>query len=81
MVTTEYFSIYQYQGITPVPVYETADEQFTYWTFADPGGEVLSIEVDQLVEPGAQVGASGMVAVVVNDEPVAPIEFTTTLFP
>lgn len=80
-VTGEYFAIFESQAREPMSRSETADGEFLYWTFDPPPGQTFRVNLDAYVQPSAQIGASGSVAVVVNGEHVAPVEFTTTLFP
>lgn len=80
-VTGDYFTIYEAQGRDPMSRSETVDGEFLYWTFDPPPGRTFRVDFDAYVQPSAQIGASGTVAVVVDGEHIAPVEFTTTLFP
>lgn len=80
-VTADYFDFYEHQGIAPEPAEETRDGEFLYWTFTAPQGATFRMSVDHYVQPASQVGGSGTVALVVDGEQVAPIDFTTVLFP
>ena len=80
-VTEGYFSIYEHQGISPAPSAETSDDTYTYWTFDAPEGTTFSVDIDHYVQPASQVGASGTVALMVDGQPTALTEFSTTLLP
>jgi len=80
-VTGEYFNIFEEQGLDPKPESQAADGEMEYWTFNTAGGNDISISVDHYVEPGAMTGSSGTVALYIDDELVAPIDFTTSMLP
>lgn len=80
-VTADYFDFYEHQGIDPEPSDVTRDGELLYWTFTAPEGDTFRVSVDHYVQPAAQVGGSGTVALVVDGERVAPIDFTTFVFP
>lgn len=81
VVGGEYFDAFDHQALDPEAVGQTSDDTVEYWTFAPPPGDTLRISVDHYVQPGRRFSASGSVAVLVDGERVAPIEFTTRLLP
>lgn len=80
-VTADYFEFYEHQGIDPEPSDVTRDGEYLYWTFTAPEGDTFRVSVDHYVQPAAQVGGSGTVALILDGERVAPIEFATFVFP
>ncbi|MFC7657243.1 hypothetical protein ACFQV8_13425 [Pseudonocardia benzenivorans] len=63
-VTSDYFDIFESQGLDPEPATETADDTNLYWTFDPPPGETLSVDFDAYIQPSSQLGESGEVSVV-----------------
>lgn len=80
-VTADYFDIYEHQGIDPELADATRDGIYLYWTFTAPEGDTFRVSLDQYIQPASQVGDSGVVALMVDGERVAPIEFSTFIFP
>ncbi|HLS49642.1 MAG TPA: hypothetical protein VK024_06580 [Actinomycetaceae bacterium] len=80
-VSADYFAIFEHQGLNPQALRQTSDGAVEYWVFDPPPGATFVVAVDQFVEPGRRYGASGTVALVVDGERIAPIEFTTRLLP
>ena len=65
-VTGDYLDIYETQGFHPSPSDETRDGHNLYLTFAAPQGDRFVLDFDTYVQPAAQRGRSGTVAVVDN---------------
>lgn len=80
-VTSEYFDMFETQGLDPAPSEETADETWRYWTFSPPPGSTFTVTFDAYIQPSAQLGRSGTVAVLVDAEPVVSVDFSTRLLP
>lgn len=80
-VSSEYFSLYEEQGLDPEPASQTADAQYLYWTFDPPPGDVLSVDFDAYIQPSSQWGASGEVAVLDGGAPAVTVGFRTVLVP
>ncbi|MBI9115928.1 hypothetical protein [Sanguibacter suaedae] len=80
-VTSEYFEMYETQGLDPAPAEETADGTWRYWTFSPPPGTTFTVDFDAYVQPAAQTGRSGTVAVLVDGEQVVSVDFATRLLP
>jgi|SRR5690625_3251940 len=80
-VSSEYFASFQYHGMSPEPVTQSSDGTYTYWTFAPPPGQQLVIEVNHTVKPSSWLPTDGQVAILIDGRPVAPIDFTTLVFP
>ncbi len=81
-VTSEYLALWDENGLDPAPSSETADALRTLWTFDPPDGDTLVVSFDARIEPGAQNGERGRVAVLDDDggEAVA-VEFETVVLP
>jgi hypothetical protein len=81
-VLSEYLALWDENGLDPAPSEETADGESTLWTFDPPAGNVLAISFDARIEPAAQNGERGRVAVVddTGAELVA-VDFRTRVLP
>jgi len=62
-VSASYLSMWDENGLDPAPAEETADPERILWTFDPPDGDVLAISFDARIEPAAQEGRRGWVAV------------------
>jgi hypothetical protein len=80
-VTGDYFDIFESQGFDPEPSDETSDGQTLYLTFQAPAGDTFVLSYDAYVQPSAQIGRDGTVAVLVDGERVAATDFRTRLLP
>lgn len=80
-VTGDYFEIFESQGFDPEPSDETRDGHTLYLTFQAPPGDTFVVAYDAYVQPSAQAGRDGTVAVMVDGEPVAATDFRTRLLP
>lgn len=80
-VTGDYFDIYETQGFSPEPSESTRDGDTLYLTFEAPEGDTFVLSYDAYIQPASQVGRDGAVSVVVDDAPVATVEFQTRLLP
>lgn len=52
-----------------------------YLTFPAPKGDEFRMDYDIYIQGSSQVGASGEVWLVVDDEPLLRVSFTTVLVP
>jgi hypothetical protein len=68
-------------GLDPDPSSTTQDDEMVIWEFEPPPGDILSISLDTRVEPARQNGAPGRVQVLVDDEPVVTVDFSTRILP
>ena len=80
-VTGDYFDIFESQGFDPEPSDETRDAQTLYLTFPAPPGETFVLAFDAYIQPSAQAGREGTVAVMVDGDRVAATDFRTRLLP
>ena len=81
-VRSTYLAMWDENGLDPSPSEETADGESTLWTFEPPDGDVLAISFDARIEPAAQNGEAGRVAVL-DDRGVelVAVEFRTRVLP
>ena len=81
-VTTEWFSLFETQGLSPAPVAETSDDTMTYFVLnPPPSGTTLTLDYDAYVQPAAQLGESAEVWLVVDGERVATVDYRTWVLP
>jgi hypothetical protein len=81
-VSSSYLAMWDENGLDPQPAVETQDGEYLQWTFDPPAGEVLAVSFDARIEPGAQNGEAGRVAVLdeAGRELVA-VDVRTTVLP
>ncbi len=80
-LTDDYFDIFEHQGVSPAPDTETSQGPMVYLTFPPPKGDEFQLSYDIYIQGSSQVGASGDLWLIVDDEPRLTISFTTTLVP
>ncbi len=80
-MTGDYFDIYESQGLLPNPSDSTRDGDRFYLTFAAPPGRTFVVTYDAYIQPSAQLGRAGAVAVLDRGGVVARIPFRTVLLP
>jgi hypothetical protein len=81
-VTTEWFSIFETQGLSPAPSAETSDATMTYFVLdPPPAGTTLTLDYDAYLQPAAQSGASAEVWLIVDGERVAAVDYETWVLP
>ena len=81
-VDQEYLRMWDLNGVVPAPDTETTMGPWVVWEFEPPIGDTLFITYDARIEPAAQEGRSGAVAVLGRgDRIVAQVEFTTRVLP
>jgi hypothetical protein len=80
-VDQEYIKLWDENGLYPSPSAETGDGRRVIWEFDPPPGDTLRVVYDARIEPAAQNGRDGTVAVLVEDSPVTLVEFHTRIWP
>ena len=80
-VTRSYLALWDENGLLPAPSGETTGGPWVLWEFDPPPGDVLTIVYDARIEPAAQSGRDGSVAVFEDDEPVVRVDFHTAVRP
>ena len=81
-VDQEYLRMWDENGLVPAPSAETVMGPWVVWEFDPPVGDRLLVSYDARIEPAAQDGRGGAVAVLgEDDETLVRIDFTTRLWP
>lgn len=80
-VTGDYFDIFETQGFTPEPSDATRDADTLLLTFTAPPGDTFVVAYDAYIQPAAQQGADGTLAVLDGGTRVASVDFSTTVLP
>ena len=81
-VDTDYLAMWDENGLDPDPAAATADDRRVVWEFDPPAGDTLVVSYDARIEPAAQRGNAGRVAVV-DDASVelVAVTFRTRILP
>lgn len=82
-VTSDYLAMWDENGLDPEPMSSASDADRTYWTFEPPPeGDTMVVSFDARIEPAAQSGKSGRVAVLdVSGDTAVEVSFTTRVWP
>jgi hypothetical protein len=80
-VSRDYLAMWDENGLFPAPSTETSLGSLVVWEFDPPPGEVLTVTFDARIEPSAQSGQDGTVAVLQDDRPVVEVGFHTAVRP
>jgi hypothetical protein len=80
-VDSSYLEMWDENGLVPAPSAETTRGEFVEWEFDPPAGTELSVFYDARIEPAAQSGRGGSVAVLEDGSPVVSVEFHTKVLP
>jgi hypothetical protein len=81
-VSSDYLSMWDENGLDPAPARETASPGELRWEFEPPPSDALAISFDARIEPAAQQGKRGTVAVLdPSGAPLVSVSFRTHLRP
>ncbi len=81
-VERSYIALWDENGLYPAPSAETAVGPWILWEFdPPPSGDLLLVYYDARIEPAAQRGRSGRVAVFEGAARLVTVDFTTRLMP
>jgi hypothetical protein len=81
-VTTEWFSVFENQGLSPAPATEMSDATMTYFVLEPPpAGDTLTLTYDAYVQPAAQTGSAAEVWLIVDGRRVAAVDYRTWVLP
>lgn len=80
-ITQDYLTLWDENGLVPAPAAETTRGPWVDWEFDPPAGDTLTVFYDARIEPAAQSGKSGAVAVVEGGQNVVEVEFDTQVRP
>jgi hypothetical protein len=81
IVDRAYLEMWDENGLIPAPSAETTRGESVEWEFDPPSGDTLAVWYDARIEPGAQSGRDGSVAVLDEGQPVATVDFYTRVLP
>lgn len=81
-ITGSYFDIFETQGFHPEPSATTGDGTTLSLTFdPPPAGSTFAVDYDAYIQPASQRGASAVISLLIDDQPVVSTSFSTFLFP
>ena len=81
-INARYLSIFESQGFVPDPDKSAGLADSVRMTFdAPPTGSTFVMHFDAYIQPASQLGTDGWVRLIVDDEPVASVDFHTRLLP
>ncbi len=81
-LTADYLDIYETQGFHPDPSATRRDGDTLYLTFDAPAeGDTFVVSYDAYIQPSAQRGRDGTLAVLTDGREVAAVPFRTRLLP
>ena len=81
VVDRAYLAMWDENGLVPAPAAETTNGPWVEWEFDPPTGDTLVVTYDARIEPGAQSGRDGAVAVVEDGGVVVSVTFHTKVRP
>ena len=81
LVDRAYLAMWDENGLVPAPSAETTRDEWVEWEFDPPTGDTLTVWYDARIEPGAQSGRDGSVAVLEGGQAVVTVEFSTRVWP
>jgi hypothetical protein len=77
-----YFGLFETQGFLPEPAESVSVGDVVRLTFdPPPQGLTFVVNYDAYIQPSSQRGASARVELIIDDEPTATVDITTTLLP
>lgn len=79
--TSEYFDLFDENGLDPDPSSATDDGERIIWEFEPPPGDTLAISFDARVGPAIQVGKEAETAVLVDGSPIVSVRYATGVMP
>jgi hypothetical protein len=80
-VDQAYIEMWDENGLVPAPAAETSRGELIEWEFDPPSGDTLTIWYDARIEPAAQSGRDGSVAVLEDGAIVTAVTFSTRVLP
>jgi hypothetical protein len=81
-VDQSYLQLWDENGLFPAPAAETVMGPWLVWEFDPPIGERLRVTFDARIEPAAQSGRDGAVAVLdADDQVIVDVRLTTRVWP
>jgi hypothetical protein len=80
-VDQKYLAMWDANALMPAPAAETTRGDKVEWEFDPPDGDTLTVWFDARIEPAAQSGRDGSVAVLDDGQPVVSVAFSTRVLP
>ena len=80
-VSSEYFDMFDENGLDPDPSGATADGEYVYWEFEPPDGDVLEVSFDARIEPARQWGRDGVSRLMDGNRVIAEARYKTWVLP
>lgn len=80
-VQSDYLDMFDENGLDPDPSKSSSDDQFVYWTFDAPPGDVLRVSLDAITSPGEQWRRNGTVRLLDQGRSVVGVSFRTWVMP
>lgn len=80
-VDRAYLELWDENGLIPAPAAEVTQGEWVEWEFDPPDGDTLTVWYDARIEPAAQSGRDGAVAVLDGGDPVVTVAFHTRVLP
>ena len=81
-VRTRYLDMFDKNGgLDPDPSQSSSDDDFVYWTFDPPAGDVMRVSLDAIMAPGQQWGEPGAVRLVQDGKSLVEVRFRTWVMP
>jgi hypothetical protein len=81
VVDRSYLEMWDENGLMPAPSAETTRGEWVEWEFDPPESDELTVFYDGRIEPAAQSGRGGSVAVLEDGAAVVSVEFHTRVLP
>lgn len=80
-VDRTYLELWDENGLIPAPASEVTEGEWVEWEFDPPDDDTLTVWFDARIEPAAQSGRDGSVAVLEDGDPVVTVTFHTRVLP
>ena len=80
-VSSEYFDMFDENGLDPDPDGATADGEFVYWEFQPPDGDEFEVSFDARIEPARQWGTDGISRLMDGERVIAEAQYRTWVLP
>lgn len=81
-VTSDWFGLFETQGLRPEPADETTDGRYDLLTLTTPDdSRTMTLDYDTYVQPAAQWGEPAQVLLLVDGEQVAGVDYRTWVLP
>ncbi|HEX2154703.1 MAG TPA: hypothetical protein VHL52_12095 [Acidimicrobiia bacterium] len=81
-VDSAFFQMFDENGLDPQPASSFNDSEWTTWTFdVPPNSTELKVDFDARIEPAAQWGETAAATLLIEDEEVVTVDFSTWIMP